>query len=97
MCHFHIKNNANRKDLEKFCNELNPKTNTKIIWNKIKSIHKTNNINIIPVLQYNGIEALTDKDKSETLATSFTKVGSTDNYCPDLVNSKTQADFFFRK
>ena len=68
-----IINNAKRKDCEKFCNELKPKTNTKIIWNKIKRIRKTNNINSIPVLQYNGIAARTDKDKAETLATKLYK------------------------
>ena len=50
-------NEAKRKDWENFCCEINPKTNTKIIWNKIKRIQKTNT-NSIPVLQYDQIEAI---------------------------------------
>ena len=85
-------NKAKRKDWESFCNELNPKTNTKTVWNKIKRIGKSSNKNSIPVLQHIGTDSITDKDKAETLSDNFSKVSSTENYCPAFIDIKTQAE-----
>ena len=85
-------NSAKRKDWEDFCNEINQKTNTKIIWNTIKRISKTLNANSIPVLNHNGTDAITDKDKVEALADSFSKVSSTKNYSPSFIPIKDKAE-----
>ena len=50
---------------------MNPQTNTKKVWNKIKRIEKTRTKNNIPVLEHNGIDTITDKDKAEGFADSF--------------------------
>ena len=71
---------------------MNPQTNTKKVWNKIKRIEKTCTKNNIPVLEHNGIDTITDKDKAEAFADSFTKISSTTNYCPSFINIKTKAE-----
>ena len=68
-----IINKEKRKDWEQLCNEMNPQTNTKKVWNKIKRIEKTRTKNNIPVLEHNGIDTITNKDKAEVFADSFTK------------------------
>ena len=84
--------NAKRLDWEHFCNNLNLNTNTKIIWNKIKRIGQPNSINNIPVIKHNGVDAISDQDKTDALVDSFAKVSSTDNYGSVFKNNKTKAD-----
>ena len=87
-------NAAKRKDWENFCSEINPKTNTKIVWNKIKRKEKKRSINSIPVLHYNNSDIITDEDKTEALADNFAKVSSDDNHCPFTSTKKEAEDSF---
>lgn len=83
---------AKKQSWQKFCEGICSQTSTKKVWNKIKKISPKNISNNIPVLNYNGSNAVSDADKTNALAQSFAHVSSNDNYNDDFKETKNRME-----
>jgi ribonuclease HI/exonuclease III len=83
---------AKRNGWREFCEGINTKTPTQQIWNKVKSISNTKSFKSMPCLSKDGQIAISDIDKANMLARSFSKVSSTDNYNEEFQEVKREAE-----
>ena len=80
---------AKRKGWQEFCTNIDSKTSTRDVWNKLKCISKTKSYKGIPtLLDKNKQCVVTDKEKADLLAESFAAVSSTANYMEDFQEIK---------
>ena len=83
---------AKKKDWEKFCNEINYHTPSKVIWNQIKRINKIQSNRSIPILKNNDTDIITDKQKANYLADSFANISSDTNYNSEFLKIKNETE-----
>ena len=83
---------AKKKEWEKFCNEINYHTPSKVIWNQIKRINKIQSNRSIPILKNNDTDIITDKQKANYLTDSFANISSDTNHNSEFFKIKNETE-----
>lgn len=73
---------AKRESWRKFCGTLGPQTNIRRLWDLVHRMTGEYRTNKIPVLKFEGQEAVKNKDKADLLVKSFKEVHSSENISP---------------
>uniref|UniRef100_A0A8C2KZI6 Uncharacterized protein n=1 Tax=Cyprinus carpio TaxID=7962 RepID=A0A8C2KZI6_CYPCA len=73
---------AKRESWRKFCGTLGPQTNIRRFWDLVHRMTGEYRTNKIPLLKFEGQEAVKNKDKADLLVKSFKEVHSSESISP---------------
>uniref|UniRef100_A0A8C2FGS7 Reverse transcriptase domain-containing protein n=1 Tax=Cyprinus carpio TaxID=7962 RepID=A0A8C2FGS7_CYPCA len=81
---------AKRKAWQEFCNTIGRETGMNVVWRMIRKMNGVNSCKKIPVIEEEGKVAITNKEKTEVLAKTFSKVHSIENLSDKFLNRRQE-------